>query len=302
MTGATTHANLHTPITAPNNAPMNPPIQRIDAHQHFWSVARTDYGWLTPALAPLYRDFQPADLQPLMAAQQVVGTVLVQAAPTVDETRYMLGLASVHTFIRGVVGWVDLTAANAPAVIDALAAHPAFKGVRPMLQDLPEDDWIARAPIAPAVRHLAQRGLSFDALVKPRQLPHLLRFAQAHADLAIVIDHAAKPDIASGQFNDWRRDMAALARLPGMHVKLSGLVTEAGQGWTVQTLQPVVNTLLDLFGPRAMIWGSDWPVLNLAADYARWVALSDELLAGLTPEERWAVFAGNARRFYRLPA
>lgn len=276
------------------------PLQRIDSHQHFWSVSRTDYGWLTPDLTTLYRDFQPAELQPLLAAHHVVGTVLVQAAPSVDETRYMLGLAAQHAFVQGVVGWVDLTAADAPAVIDSLADHPAFKGVRPMLQDLADDAWIAQAPIAPAIEHLQRRGLSFDALVKPRHLPHLLRFAQDHPGLSIVIDHAAKPDIAAGRFDEWRRDLAALARLPGMHVKLSGLVTEAGRGWTTDTLRPVVDTVLELFGPQAILWGSDWPVLNLAGDYAQWVQVSDALLAGLSTADRRAVFADNARRFYRL--
>jgi L-fuconolactonase len=276
-------------------------MTRIDAHQHFWSVARTDYGWLTPELPTLYRDFQPADLQPMLAAHHATGTVLVQAAPSVAETRYMLGLASHHAFIRGVVGWVDLTAADAPAVIDELAEHPAFKGVRPMLQDLPGDAWIADARIGPAIDHLIRRGLSFDALVKPRHLPHLLRFAQRHPQLSIVIDHAAKPDIAAGDFDTWRRDLAALAKLPGMHVKLSGLVTEAGPGWTVETLRPAVHTVLDLFGTRAVLWGSDWPVLNLASDYATWVHTSDELLAGLSATERQAVFSDNAQAFYRLP-
>jgi L-fuconolactonase len=284
---------------------VTPPLQRIDAHQHFWSVARTDYGWLTPELPALYRDFQPAELQPMLAAHHVTGTVLVQAAPSVAETRYMLGIASQHDFVQGVVGWVDLTAADAPAVIDQLAEHPAghskLKGVRPMLQDLPDDAWIANAPIAAAIDHLIERGLSFDALVMPRHLPHLLRFAQRHPQLSIVIDHAAKPNIAAGDFDAWRRDLAALARLPGMHVKISGLVTEAGPGWTVDMLRPVVDTVLDQFGPRAVMWGSDWPVLNLAGDYAKWVQVSDDLLAGLTPTERQAVFAGNAQAFYRLP-
>jgi L-fuconolactonase len=169
-----------------------------------------------------------------------------------------------------------------------------------MLQDLPDDAWIADAPIAPAIAHLVRRGLSFDALVKPRHLPHLLRFAQRHPGLPIVIDHAAKPDIAAGQFGDWRRDLAALARLPGMHVKLSGLVTEAGPGWTADMLCPVVDAVLELFGPQAVLWGSDWPVLNLEGDYAKWVHTSDVLLAGLSAPEREAVFGDNARRFYRL--
>jgi L-fuconolactonase len=280
---------------------VTPKLMRIDAHQHFWSVARTDYGWLTPELPTLYRDFQPADLQPMLATHHVTGTVLVQAAPSAAEARYLLGLASQHAFIQGVVCWVDLTAADAPAVIDGLAQHPAFKGVRPILQDLPDDAWIADAPIAPAIDQLIRLGLSFDALVKPRHLPYLLRFAQRHPQLPIVIDHAAKPDIAAGDFDNWRRDLAALARLPGMRVKLSGLVTEAGPGWTTGTLRPVIDTVLELFGPQATMWGSDWPVLNQAGDYAKWVHTSDELLAGLSPTERQAVFAGNAQDFYRLP-
>jgi L-fuconolactonase len=279
--------------------PMNPPAI-IDAHQHFWSIARTDYGWLTPELPALYRDFQPADLQPMRSAHHVTATVLVQAAPTVEETRYMLGLASSHSFIQGVVGWVDLSAGDAPAVIDELAQHPAFKGVRPMLQDLADDAWIAQAPIAAAVQHLVRRGLSFDALVKPRHLPHLLSFAQAHGELPIVIDHAAKPDIAAADFVAWRRDLASLAALPQVHIKLSGLVTEAGPGWSVEALRPVVDTVLALFGPQRVMWGSDWPVLNLAADYAQWVGATGRLLAGLGPQDLHAVMGGNAQRFYRL--
>ncbi len=277
-----------------------PPLRRIDAHQHFWATTRTDYGWLTPDLGPLYRDFAPADLQPLLASQRVSGTVLVQAAPTLLETRYLLALASRHAFVQGVVGWVDLCAGDAPEVIDELGQHPTFKGVRPMLQDLADDAWIAQAKVAPAVRHLVRRGLSFDALVKPRHLSHLLRFAQTHDDLALVIDHAAKPDIAAGELNSWRRDLAALARLPGVHVKLSGLVTEAGPGWSVDTLRPVVEAVLEMFGPGRVLWGSDWPVLTLACDYARWVHVTDQLLTGLGPYEQQAVMAGNAQRFYRL--
>lgn len=276
------------------------PPHRIDAHQHFWSIARNDYGWLTPDLVPLYRDFSPADLQPLLGTHGVSGTVLVQAAPTLMETRYLLGLAARHAFIQGVVGWVDLTSADAPAVLDELGQDPAFKGVRPMLQDLADDAWVAQASIAPAVRHLVRRGLSFDALVKPRHLPHLLRFAQAHDELALVIDHAAKPDIASGAFDGWRRDLAALARLPGVHVKLSGLVTEAGPGWSIEALRPLVEAVLEMFGPGRLLWGSDWPVLNLASDYAQWVQAADRLLSGLGQKDRQAVMAGNAQRFYRL--
>lgn len=273
---------------------------RIDAHQHFWSVGRGDYGWLTPALKPLYRDFAPADLQPLLAAHGVRGTVLVQAAPTLAETQWLLQLAAQHDLVRGVVGWVDMTAPDAAATIATLAANPLMKSVRPMLQDLPDPAWIATAPIAPAVRALAQHGLRFDALVKPPHLRPLLAFAERHPALPVVIDHAAKPDIANGGFAAWRQGLSDLARLPALHCKLSGLATEAGPGWTVATLRPYVETVLELFGPRRVIWGSDWPVLNLAGDYAGWVQACEQLLAPLDADDRHAVWAGNAERFYRL--
>jgi L-fuconolactonase len=277
---------------------------RIDAHQHFWSLARGDYGWLTPDLTPLYRDFEPVDLQPLLAAHDVRGTVLVQAAPTLAETQWLLQLAARYDLVRGVVGWVDLARGDAVPAIDALAANRLLKGVRPMLQDLPDPAWIATAPIAAAVGALVRHGLRFDALVKPVHLPHLLAFAQRHPALPIVIDHAAKPDIARGAFSAWRRGLQALAQLPSMHCKLSGLATEAqaeaGAGWRAATLRPYAETVLELFGPQRVIWGSDWPVLTLAGGYAEWIAATDDWLAPLDAGDRHAVWAGNAERFYRL--
>jgi L-fuconolactonase len=193
-----------------------------------------------------------------------------------------------------------MAAADAPATIAMLADNPLLKSVRPMLQDLPDPAWIATAPIAPAVRALVQHGLRFDALVKPPHLPHLLAFAEHHPALPIVIDHAAKPDIARGAFSDWRRSLQALAQLPAIHCKLSGLATEAGPGWSVATLRPFAETVLELFGPQRVIWGSDWPVLQLAGDYAGWVLACEQLLAPLDAADRHAVWAGNAERFYRL--
>lgn len=275
-------------------------VPRIDAHQHFWEPARGDYGWLTPELATLYRDFTPADLLPLLQQAGIDATVLVQAAPTVAETDYLLGLATRHDFIRGVVGWIDMAAPEAVPTLERLARHPAFRGVRPMLQDLADPGWIARAPIDAAVRALVRLDLRFDALVKTLHLPHLLDFAQRHPALAIVIDHAAKPDIARGEFEAWLGPMRELARLPQVYCKLSGLVTEAGDSWTVDGLRRYVDAVLARFGPRRVIWGSDWPVATLAASYPAWVAASDTLLSGLDRDDRDAVLGGNAQRFYRL--
>lgn len=278
------------------------PARRVDAHQHFWRPARGDYGWLTPALTPLYRDFSPPDLLPLLQSAGIDTTVLVQAAPTVAETEFLLDLARGQAFIGGVVGWVDLAAADAPATLERLAREHAFKGVRPMLQDLDDPGWIGHAPVDAAVRTLVRLGLSFDALVRSVHLPHLLAFALRHPALPIVIDHAAKPDLAHGEYETWRTPLAELAALPQVCCKLSGLVTEAGAGWTTDGLRRHVDAVLELFGPERVIWGSDWPVVTLAARYGDWVAATDGLLAALGDPERAAVLGGNARRFYRLDA
>ncbi len=288
-------------------------MTRIDAHQHFWQPARGDYAWLRPddpAVAPLVRDFLPDELQPLLQAHGVARTVLVQAAESVAETEFMLALADRHDFVGGVVGWVDLARPDAPATLVRLAAHPALKAVRPMLQDLPDDDWILRAPRPEALRELLRLGLRFDALVKPRQLAALRRFVQDRPELPVVIDHAAKPPLAA-RWNDesmraWRRDMAAFAQAPQVACKLSGLLTEmaaadrASRARAVEILRPVVDALLGWFGPARLMWGSDWPVLTLAGGYDDWVAIADELLAPLAVGERAQVLHGTARRFYGL--
>jgi L-fuconolactonase len=201
--------------------------------------------------------------------------------------------------IAGVVGWVDLAASNAPERIAALASHPKLRGLRPMLQDLPDDDWILQSSLTPAIEAMVAHDLRFDALVKPRHLPHLLRLAERHPALRIVIDHAAKPDIARGAVDPWRAQIAALAGLPNVGCKLSGLVTEAGDAWRPDRLRPYVEHLLATFGPRRLLWGSDWPVVNLAADYPRWFNLADTL-AGLAGTERAALFGGNAVRVYGI--
>jgi L-fuconolactonase len=286
---------------------------RIDAHQHFWQIARGDYGWLRVddgALAPLARDFLPADLAPLLRAHDVSRTVLVQAAPSVAETEFMLSLAASSDTVGGVVGWVDLASESAASTLDRLAADVRLKGVRTMLQDLPADDWIVAAPRPDALRALRRLGLRFDALVRPRQLAPLARFARAHAELPIVVDHAAKPPLASAWNGEamqaWRRDLAALAGLPNVCCKISGLLTElapadrAAPQRAATSLRPVIDALLDWFGPGRLMWGSDWPVLTLAGPYADWVAASDTLLAPLSAGERAQVLHGSAQRFYGL--
>ena len=270
----------------------------IDAHQHFWRLDRGDYGWLGPALAPIYRDFSPDDLAPLLAPHGIARTILVQAAPTVAETRFLLDVAARTPFVAGVVGWADFSAPDAAATIADLAREARLVGLRPMVQDIADDDWLVRPGLAPAFRALAAHGLVFDALVLARHLPRLLVVAERHPDLAIVIDHLAKPEIRARRLDPWRAGMAALAARPNVFCKLSGLVTEAKPGWTGADLRPYVAHVLAAFGPERLMWGSDWPVVDLAGGYDSWRAASLALLDGLSAAEREAVLGGTAARVY----
>lgn len=272
----------------------------IDAHVHFWQLSREDYGWLTPDLAAIYRDFAPDDLEPLRRGQGIDGVVLVQAAATVAETEYMLGLAAATPWVKGVVGWVDFADRTAPAEMARLAANPRLKGFRPMIQDIPDDDWMLRADLDPAFRALLDLDLCFDALTLPRHLKNLLLLLERHPDLRTVICHGSKPRIRDRAFEAWAADMTALARETRALCKLSGLVTEAAAGWRAADLRPYVDHLLVTFGADRLIWGSDWPVCTLAASYDAWRAAAVSLTADLSETEKAAVFGGNAERFYRL--
>lgn len=270
----------------------------IDAHQHFWQLSRGDYGWLTPQLGPIYRDFGPGDLQPILAGHGVGRTILVQAAATVAETEYLLEIADNTPFVAGVVGWAEFTAPDAPQVIAKLAQNPLLVGLRPMVQDIADDDWLLREDIAPAIEAMVAHDLVFDALVLVKHLPRLTQFVQRYPRLRVVIDHGAKPQIRDRAFKVWRDAMAPLAGNPGITCKLSGLVTEAGADWRASDLRPYCDALLALFGADRLIWGSDWPVVDLAGGYDRWRDVSVSALAGLAHAERHAVLGGNAARLY----
>lgn len=273
----------------------------VDAHFHCWQLARGDYGWLTPALAPIYRDVAVPDWQAQSAPHGVTGGVLVQAAPTEAETAFLLAQAEAHPAVLGVVGWVDLAAGDAPARIKKLARHPRLKGLRPMLQDIDDAQWILQPALAPALQAMVDADLVFDALVKPVHLPHIETLAGRYPDLRIVIDHAGKPDIAADHWQPWADGMARLASHTSAFCKLSGLMTEAGPMPAPGAVQPWARHVLACFGADRLLWGSDWPVLELAGSYAQWWAETQQLLAPLSPRAQNAVMDGNARRLYRLP-
>lgn len=271
---------------------------RVDAHHHVWRIGRGDYGWLTPG-SSIHRDFRLADLRPLLG--DITATVVVQAARTEAETAYLLNVArNSEGLVRGVVGWEDLAARDARDRVATLAADPHLIGLRPMLQDIEDTTWILRPEVQPALTAMVQTGLCFDALVQPRHLPVLPALSARHPELPVVIDHGAKPAIASGAFQPWADEIALVARETPAFCKLSGLVTEASPDWQIDHLRRYTDHLLACFGPQRLMWGSDWPVVNLAGGYARWREAALALLNHLSQPEQDAVLGGTAVSFYGL--
>ena len=282
--------------------PVSHPELRIDSHQHHWRLARGDYRWLTPGMPQLYRDFLPEDLVPELERTSVRGTVLVQAADSDAETDFLLSLASRTEHVRAVVGWVDMADAKAPGRIRQLARNPWFRGIRPMIQDIADPGWMLSPALTPAFSALTELDLSFDALVLTKHLDNLLALSERHPGLRIVIDHCAKPAIATGEFEPWATKIAALAARTPAFCKLSGLVTEAGEGANVLHLQSYVDHVLGCFGAGRLMWGSDWPVVNMAMPYGSWATITQQLLESVTEEDRRWIWGETAREFYRIQA
>lgn len=277
----------------------------IDAHQHFWRIGENACTWPTADLGEIYRDCLPMELEPLAQAAGVTGSVLVQSQESDLDTEFLLRLADESSLIKAVVGWVDLLSPLAVARIQRLARHPKMRGLRPMLQGLPQDNWILQPDLEPAITEMQASNLSFDALVNVRQLPYLRIFAKRHLGLPMVIDHAAKPNIANNEFAVWEGGLAAMAELPQVCCKLSGLLTEANAEQGLDELRPYAINMFHLFGAERLMWGSDWPVLTLApnsryASYGDWLDLAKQLLPIASNSELEAIFGATAQRFYRF--
>ncbi|NHK26474.1 amidohydrolase family protein [Parvularcula flava] len=267
----------------------------IDAHQHFWRLGNHDCTWPTPDLKAIYRDFLPGDLAPLLAENGVTGTILVQSQESEADTRFLLQLAGENDMIRGVVGWTDLAAADAPEKIDRLAGNRFLKGLRPMLQGMDDANWILSDRLSAGLDSMETHSLSLDTLIMTRHLPVITTLARRRPQLAIVIDHAAKPPLADGNLAEWDEVMRSAASCPNVSCKLSGLLTEAGTNPDLALIRRTISRLLDLFGEERLIWGSDWPVHTLAGTYGDWLSLCLET-TGPSP----LIYGVNATRFYRL--
>ncbi len=280
-------------------------MTRVDAHHHVWDLSVRPQEWLAgEAFAPIRRSFGVADLEPAARAAGVTATVLVQTVPLPAETPEMLAIAAEGGLVKAVTGWVDLTS---PSVADDLAAllggpHGGYlRAVRHLVQDEPDPDWLRRPDVTRGLRAVADAGLRYELLVYPHQLPAAVAAVTALPDAPFVLDHCAKPPIAEGGREPWATGIGDLARRENVTCKLSGLVTEADwTQWTVDGLRPYAELVLRAFGPDRLMFGSDWPVCLLASGYARWVSTVDELLCGLSADERAAVEGGTARRVYTI--
>lgn len=279
----------------------NSTIKKIDTHQHFWQLERGDYTWLTPKLTELYQDFLPNDLSPLLTKNQVTQTILVQAATSLEETEFMLKLAEKNSFIAGVVGWIDMTSKQALKQLTTFENNNYFKGIRPMLQDIKNPDWILNGSFDPIFKYLTEKNLTFDALINDIHLNNILSIARKYPDLKIVINHCAKPAISSGKTELWKKQISEFKNYKNVMIKLSGLVTEAKKGIVRKNdLQRYVHYIIEVFGINRIMWGSDWPVVNLNGDYSFWVKLSEEILAEYDINVREKIYAKNAKHFYDL--
>jgi L-fuconolactonase len=274
---------------------------RIDSHQHFWRYRPETHAWISDRMAVLKRDFLPGDLEPLLRAEGIDGCVAVQAAHSLEETRFLLDLADRHPFVQAVVGWVDLTAPDLERQLEALSERPALRGLRHIAQDEPDERWLVREDVVRGIGMLRRFGLTYDILVYPRQLPAALALARALPEQPFVLDHVAKPEIAAGKLDPWRDDLRRLAALPHVSCKLSGLVTEARwDGWKPGDFRPYLDVVLEAFGPGRLMFGSDWPVCLLAGSYADVIGLARAAIATLSRDEQSAILGGNAARFYGL--
>jgi len=273
---------------------------RIDAHQHFWRYTPEEYGWIDEPMRAIRRDFLPADLAPLLAVHRLDGTVAVQARQTLEETRWLLELAREHSLIKGVVGWVPLADPNISGVLDSFANNPWLKGVRHVVQGQPSGFLDAPAFNA-GLREVTSRKMIYDILVFANQLEEAIRFVDRHPHQIFILDHIAKPVVQGAPPAAWCRHLRELARRPLLFCKFSGVVTEVpGWQWTPELLRPYFEETLAAFGPHRLMFGSDWPVCLVAADYARWFGFVESCTQRLSATECERVLGGTATAVYRL--
>jgi L-fuconolactonase len=274
---------------------------RIDAHQHFWKYGPAEYGWINDNMAVLKRDYLPKDLKPLLAAEGFDGSVAVQARQDLEETRWLLELAEENDIIKGIVGWVDLCSPEVTKQLERFTSHPKFVGVRHVLQDEPDDEFMLRGDFRRGIAQLRNYGLTYDLLLFPRHLPVALKLVREFPEQRFVLDHIAKPLIADGAIEPWNRDIQELAKFENVGCKVSGMVTEARwKEWRVEDFRPYLDVIFEAFGPERLMIGSDWPVCTLSASYAATMGLVKDYVCELGSGEQQSILGGNCAHFYDL--
>jgi L-fuconolactonase len=273
----------------------------IDSHHHFWRYTTEEFGWIDQPMAAIRRDFLPEHLRAEIAPAKVDGVISVQARQSIVETEWLLELAARNEFIRGVVGWVELVSPRVRADLERLAAHPKLRSVRHVVQGEPDPGFILRPDFNNGIRELRGLGLRYDILIVERQLPQTIEFVDRHPEQVFILDHIAKPCIGANELSPWRENIRELARRPNVFCKISGMVTESDyRQWTAAQLRPYFETVLEVFGPRRLMFGSDWPVCLVACGYARWAALVREWIAPLSSAEQARIMGETAAAAYGL--
>ena len=276
-------------------------MYKIDAHHHLWQFSEKDYGWIDDHMTVLRRNFTPDDLHAEMEKAGINGSVAVQARQSLEESQFLLAAAAQHAFIRGVVGWVPLINADVRTDLERFSSDKKFRGVRHVLQDESDERYMLRDDFNRGVRELRKFDLSYDILIFERHLPQTIEFVDKHPGQRFVVDHLAKPRVRYNAISPWREHLIDLARRPNVFCKISGLATEANhKKWTKAQLEPYIQTVLGAFGPKRVMFGSDWPVCLLAIQYQRWVDLFAEEIVKLSANEQAQIWAGTAKEAYQL--
>jgi L-fuconolactonase len=274
---------------------------KIDSHHHLWQYQQQEYVWMSDEMGSLRRNFLLPDLEKTLRASGIDGAITVQARQSLEETRWLLDIAERAGIIRGVVGWVPLHDPELAKYLDEFAPDPKLSGVRHVLHDEPDDCYMLRDDFNRGIALLPRYGLVYDILIFERHLPQTIQFVDAHPNQVFVVDHLAKPRIRAREISPWRERMCDLAQREHVYCKLSGMVTEANwHSWTPVEFQPYFDVVLEAFGPKRLMFGSDWPVLNLAADYPAWVSIVGNLLAALSHTEQTRIWGETAVEAYRL--
>lgn len=278
----------------------------VDTHQHYWNLAKVDYPWLTPEAGVIYNVFEEEQLAPQLAETGVTHTVAVQSANSYEDTDYLLDCARNCDFIAGVVGWVPLDRPDdCAAALEKYAADPLFCGMRHLIHNEADPDWVVRPEVIEGLRLLASHGLPFDVVaIWPDHMPHLETLAEEVPDLKLVLDHLGKPDLSAGMDPAWIADLKRAAQIPNLSAKYSGLNTPYTHAddwdWQWQDFVPALDLALETFGPQRVMWGGDWPISVFNGGYVGWYEAAREAAAHLPIETQQALFADNACRYYNL--